>query len=288
MRALALALVLAGPLVTTTPRLANACSDTSPCLLTNGDYYIAQPAANDDASSPAVIYLHGAGGSGAGVMRNTALINGFVDRGYVFAAPSGLQWQGRSGGIWSFHPDREQARDEIAFLTAVRDDLITKHNVDPDRIMLVGFSVGGSMTAYLACAAPDTFDAYSPLAGNFWRPHPDECAGPVQMLYTHGWSDGTVPLEGRVLRGDGIDDPNALAQGDIFQAMTIWRDTNDCQRLQPNRYITEGPFMRRIWDSCAPESALEFALFPGGHRIPNGWSTLVLDWYEGLDTAVQN
>ncbi|GGA31100.1 alpha/beta hydrolase family esterase [Neptunicoccus cionae] len=288
MRALALVFALAGPLVTTVPNVAVACSATSPCVLENGDYHIAQPLVNSRKKPPAVVYLHGAGGSGRGAMRNTALVKQFVDRGYVFAAPSGLPWQGRQGGIWSFHPKRNQARDEIAFLTDVRDDLISRHNVDPDRILLVGFSVGGSMTAYLACAAPGTFDAYAPLAGNFWRPHPESCVGPVQMMHTHGWSDGTVPLEGRILRGDGIDDPNSLVQGDIFHAMTIWRDTNACQRLQPNRFFTEGPFMRRIWDSCAAGSALQFALFPGGHRIPAGWSDLVLDWYEGLDSPAQN
>lgn len=277
------ALALTGLLLTATPNLANACSTTTPCLIENGDYHVAQPEQDQGAKHPAIIYLHGAGGSGAGAMRNTGLVNRFIERGYVFAAPSGLPWQGRRGGIWSFHPNRKQARDEVTFLTAVRDDLIKNHNVDPDRIVLVGFSVGGSMTAYLACAAPDTFDAYAPLAGNFWRPHPQSCTGPVQMLHTHGWSDGTVPLEGRILRGESIEDPNALVQGDIFHAMTIWRTTNKCRRPQPNRFITKGQFMRRIWESCIKDSALELALFPGGHRIPNGWSSLVMDWYEGLD-----
>ena len=39
--------------------------------------------------------------------------------------------------------------------------------------------------------------AYAPVAGSFWRPHPDmeACAGPVDLLHTHGWRDKTVPLD---------------------------------------------------------------------------------------------
>jgi polyhydroxybutyrate depolymerase len=278
-----LPLALCAPMTAFWVDTASACSADTPCEVTNGEYYFATPDMQEDTKPPAVIYLHGAGGSGAGVFRNAGLVKRFTDRGYVFVAPSGVQRGNGRGGTWSFHPDRTQLRDEVAFLTDVRDDLINTQNVDPDHIILVGFSIGGSMTAYLACAAPDTFDAYSPLAGNFWRPHPEQCEAPVQMLHTHGWTDGTVPLEGRVLRGGDINNPDALKQGDVFHAMSIWRETNECTRLQPNRFPTQGPFMRRRWDDCAPGSALEFALFDGGHRVPNGWSDLVLDWYESLE-----
>ncbi|MCK0150348.1 alpha/beta fold hydrolase [Marivita sp. S6314] len=258
-----------------------ACSRDTACQINTGSYHIALP---DDVLTPrpAVVFLHGFGGSGSGVMRNHGMINAMLIRGYAVVAPTGMQMQGRSGGSWSFHPDRPQRRDEVAFLTAVRDDIVARHNVDADRILLSGFSIGGSMTAYLACAAPETFRAYAPLGGNFWRPHPERCAGPVRMLHTHGWMDGTVPLEGRVLRGADSRDPNALIQGDVFQALSIWRETNRCFQLKADRFETTGIFMRRAWDRCAPGSALEFALFPGGHIIPTGWADMVLDWFEGL------
>jgi len=228
------------------------------------------------------MFVHGFGGSGPGVLRNTGMVQAFTDRGYAVIAPSGLQRTNGNGGSWSFHPDRAQARDEIAFLTSVRDDAIAKHGLDPDHILLSGFSIGGSMTAYLACAAPDAFSAYAPLGGNFWRDHPEGCVGPVRMLHTHGWTDGTVPLEGRVLRGEDSRDPAALMQGDVFHALSIWRDANACYQLKPDSFATTGPFMIRSWTQCAQGSRLDFALFPGGHVIPNGWSGLVLDWYEAL------
>ncbi|PJI84263.1 polyhydroxybutyrate depolymerase [Yoonia maricola] len=260
---------------------AAACSADTPCEVADGTYVVALPP-DHTAPPPAVVFVHGFGGSGTGVMRRTDMVQTFTDRGYAVIAPDGLQRQGANGRSWSFHPMRPQRRDEIAFLTAVRDDAIARHGIDPDRIILAGFSIGGSMTAYLACAAPDTFAAYVPVGGNFWRPHPTECAGPVRMLHTHGWTDGTVPLEGRVLRGTDSRDPGALMQGDVFHAMAIWRETNECFQLRPDGYVTEGPFLIREWTNCAPGSALAFALFPGGHVIPPDWSTLALDWFEAL------
>ncbi|MEM0900818.1 MAG: PHB depolymerase family esterase [Pseudomonadota bacterium] len=264
---------------------AFACSTTTPCAVETGEYYIQKPESVAEEKSAAVVFIHGFGNSGPAVFRNTGMVTSFLDRGYIVAAPNGLRMTGRNGGSWSFHPDGRKARDEIGFITSIRDDLIANHNVDPDRIILAGFSIGGSMTAYLACAVPEAFPAYAPLAGNFWRPHPESCKGPVRMLHTHGWRDGTVPLEGRVLRGTGLDDPNAVIQGDVFHALTIWRAANGCEQLKADRYETEGFFLRRSWDRCAPGSALEFALFDGGHSVPQAWPDLVMDWFEDLSES---
>lgn len=258
---------------------ANACSTRTPCLLENGEYNLAMP---DQDTQSAVIFIHGFGGSGQGVFRNTGMTNAVLNRGYALVAPTGLKRPGRNGGSWSFHPHRPQQRDEVSFLKSVRDDLVENHGIDPDKILLTGFSIGGSMTSYLACAEPEAFKAYAPLGGSFWRPHPIECAGSVSLLHTHGWTDGTVPLEGRVLRGANLSDPEALAQGDVFHSMGIWRAANHCDNLKADRFDTTGYFMRRSWERCAPGSNLELAIFPAGHIIPKGWADMAIDWFENL------
>lgn len=258
-----------------------ACSGSTPCNVEGGEYFILLPEAGD-TPPPALFYIHGFGASGEGVFRNTGMVNAFLERGYAVIAPNGMERGNGNGRSWSFHPQLPQRRDELPFLTRVRDDAIERHGLDGDRILMAGFSIGGSMTAYLACAAPETFAAYAPVGGNFWRPHPTECAGPVKMLHTHGWTDGTVPLEGRVLRGADADAPDALIQGDIFHALSIWRETNGCRQLKADSFVTEGPFLRRKWERCDAGTALEFALFPGGHAVPRGWATMAMDWFEGL------
>jgi len=264
----------------TTPALT--CSAETPCEVADGSYHIAFPEDPGAGDLPAVVFIHGFGGSGAGVFRNTGMVSRFLDRGYAVVAPNGLARAGRNGGSWSFHPGLPNRRDEIAFITAVRDDLIASHDIDPDRIILSGFSIGGSMASYLACQEPEAFSAYAPLGGSFWREHPDGCEGPVRLLHTHGWRDGTVPLEGRNVRGGAIGDPEGFSQGDVFHAMEIWREANGCIYGKADSFDTKGDFWIRKWERCAEGSALEFALFPGGHIVPEGWADLMLDWFEAL------
>ena len=241
-----------------------------------GRYFAALPETTEGA--PILILLHGAGGSGAGVLGVGDVAATATARGYAVLAPDALPWgDGRRGGLWSFLPDeqRPRARDEGAFLTGVAEDAAERWGLDPDAVLLAGFSAGGFMVSYLACEEPGRFAAYAPVAGGFWRPQPDACAGPVRLLHTHGLSDRIVPIEGRPLVG------GRYLQGDIFEGMALWRAANGCAAPDPDGYVETGQFMRRRWD-CAPGSALEMALYPGGHRVPEGWTAMALDWFEGL------
>ena len=257
-----------------------ACDAEGHCAIPLGTYHVAVPDGADDV--PLVLWLHGAGGSGAGALRNTAGVRRYLDRGYAFAAADGLARPGGDGTRtgWSFHPDRPAQRDEAAFLAAVADDIAAQFPVDRDRVILAGFSIGGSLTTYVACAHPDLFDAYAPVAGSFWRPHPTECSGPVDLFHTHGWADRTVPLEGRPLGGGAIE------QGDVWYAMMLWRETLGCAGLQPDETSRTDLYWRRDWTTCAGGS-LAFALHPGGHGIPEGWSGMMLDWYEALPRGTE-
>ena len=245
----------------------------APCTVEGGSYHAVLP---DAPSGGAVVLLHGFGGSGDGMLGATGVVDAITARGYAVIAPNGLPFaEGDTRGSWSFLPDeiRPRRRDEGAFLAAVVQDASDRYGVDPDRTLLAGFSAGGFLVNYLACETPDAFPAYAPVSGGFWRPHPDACAGPVRLLHTHGFQDSTVPLEGRPLRG------GQFIQGDIFEGLGIWRDANGCEWDDPDAYAVTGPFQRRRWD-CAPGAALEFALFDGGHTIPDGWADMALDWFE--------
>lgn len=256
---------------------AAICADDpdAPCEVDLGTYHIALP---DGATGPipAIMFLHGAGGRGIGAITNTGMSSTFLERGYAVIGPNGLDRPGRLSRGWSFLPSRPQQRDELAFFTAIRDDAADRFNIDPDAVILAGFSIGGSMTSYIACDAPEEFAAYAPVAGSFWRPIPETCAGPVRLFHTHGWRDQTVPLEGRPLRNGEI------YQGDVWQSMQTWRGVNGCEGLRADTFATDDMYWRRVWEACDEGTALEFALHPGAHGIPRGWSAMMLDWFEAL------
>lgn len=251
----------------------------APCEVALGSYHIVLPAG--DGPHPVMVFLHGFGSNGAAMIRNMGASKTATARGYAYIAPNGLKRPSGRGTGWSFHPDWVQQRDEPAFLRQILQDADARFDVDPDRAILAGFSIGGSMTSYLACAHPGDFAAYAPVGGSFWRAHPVGCKGPVRLLHTHGWRDVTVPLEGRRLgpRPTG----EYVKQGDVFHAMNIWRAANGCIEMRADDFQMDDRFWRRKWTRCTPGTALEFVLHSGAHGVPRGWADMALDWYENLE-----
>jgi len=249
------------------------------CAVEGGQYHAV---AATGAAKGALVFLHGWGSSGTGSLSMRGMVQSFTEAGYVVIAPDGVPREGRSGRSWNFHPDWPSSRDEIDFLATVIDDAAPRFGFDRDKVLLSGFSIGGSMASYVACQSPELFAAYAPVGGGMWRPHPATCQGPVRLLHTHGWADGTVPLEGRVLRGGTLQDADPLVQGDVFATFETWRLANRCENHKPDRFEIADRFWHRAWERCAPGSALEFVLHPGGHAMPRGWAEMALTWFEGL------
>ncbi|MFC4215491.1 alpha/beta hydrolase family esterase [Pseudophaeobacter arcticus] len=249
------------------------------CAVSQGSYHIALPgpehrtpiAAGQSAAMPAVVFLHGYGGSGRAALNQRAMVQGLKARGYAVIAPDALSQDGGPRS-WNFFPGW-QGRDEVEFLQEVAADAAARFDLDRQTMILAGFSAGGFMVNYLACSAPGAFAGYAPIAGGFWRPQPAACAGEIRLFHSHGWNDGVVPLEGRFLGG------GRFQQGDIFAGLELWRATNHCAEEAPDRRWQEGEVLRRRWD-CGPGADIEFLLFPQGHQVPDWWSGAVLDWFE--------
>ncbi len=285
MRSIALKITLASSVMFALPSPSygqNLCgNEADECETAMGSYSIALPKGSQlDKPIPALLYFHGAGGSGARAMRNRNMVEAFTKRGYAVIAPSALQRpNSRYGPVWSFLPFRAKQRDELAFAKEVLTDAAKRFSIDRDNIMMGGFSIGGSLTWYLACQDPKVAKAYVPVGGAFWRPHPvaTDCKGPVKMMHTHGWRDGTVPLEGRPL-GMGH-----IIQGDVFVGLQVMRKLNSCDQLRANKFKTDGAYWQRWWTKCAPDTALRFVLHPDGHRVPKEWGGMAIKWFEGLD-----
>lgn len=258
-------------------RAAEPCgTPLGECPTAHGFYRLALPG-SEGGQVPAVMFLHGWGGSSEGVMKNRAMIETLAARGYALIAPEGLRTSPeRAQKNWAVQDGRQYQRDDIAFLREVLDDAAA-HGVDRGRILLAGFSRGASMVWDVACHAPEMARAYAPVAGAFWEPLPERCEGPVDLFHTHGWTDRTVPLEGRSVAG------GTLTQGDAFASLHILRQALGCNPQMPDTAPMEsgGNLWLRHWDRC-PEGSLELMLHPGGHSVPKDWLTRALDWFEAL------
>lgn len=261
------------------PAVAEACDPVAaPCRqqMESGVYHVRLP--DGAGPHPALIFLHGWGGTGEATMRDTGLVNSVTARGYAFIAPTGQPRSGgRSGASWNSRAiSGDGVRDDVFFIRTVIAHAAASLDVDPDRVLVGGFSGGGMMVWRIACDTPQTAAAYAPVAGLMWRPLPETCAGPAKLLHVHGWADPVVPMEGRSVAG------GAITQGDLFVGLKLLRDAFGCASDQPDETWLRDGYWRRAWTACAPGARLELALHPGGHSVPKGWSDMALDWFEAV------
>ena len=198
-----------------------ACGIDSDCEVTGGTYRIYVP---DGGADGAIFFAHGYGGSAAGTMRNDRL------------------------------------RDEIAYVAAVKADAVAQFGLDPDRMLLAGFSAGGMLTWNVICQGGDLFAAFVPMSGTFWKEPPQSCDTDAAVTHYHGTADTVVPIGGRAI--------GSSRQGDMGEVLAFYvRD----RALTPAGPVDapDGLSCQR-WDG-KEGTYLEYCTHPGGHRFSADW-----------------
>jgi polyhydroxybutyrate depolymerase len=253
------ALTAAALAVIAAPSSADCFDTPSACKIAGGSYHVAwPPGVPRNKTVPAVVALHSYKASGLGLIKSGKMVKAILARSYAVITPEGIN------GSWQFRGGR---RDDVAFIRAVADDAAKRSNIARNRMMLAGFSVGGSMVAYVACKNPGSFKAYAPVSGNFWKPEPKSCAGPVNYLHTHGSADTTMPIAGRSV-GKGIQ------QANLLDSLATLARASGCEDADVKSATTHS------WKGC--NSSLRLVMHPGGHSVPRFWAGTALDWFEGL------
>ena len=271
-------LTMSGLLAPTANAQAPACGPETQCEIDGGFYHSALPDVTQNA--PVVIWLHGYGGRAERAVRPKAIQRNFTKRGFVFVAPQGRPDPARPDQRdWNVADGYNQPRDDVAFLSAVIDDVMARYGTDPKRVLVAGFSRGASMAWDFACARPDMIAAVAATSGGFWEPFKPECAGPVHLFHTHGFNDQTVPLEGRKVSWGG----RQFHQGNILKGLDIWREVNGCTGAA-NSNSAKGDHWEKRWTNC-DSGSIRLQITPIGHGIPKGWSLDVIDWFGQIPAA---
>jgi predicted peptidase len=147
-------------------------------------YGISAPAAADGAEPrPLVLVLHP---GGRGEYYGSSFMQSIVEPalrswGAVMVAPD--------------VPDRSwaTARSERA-VVALLEDVMARHRIDPARVLVTGFSMGGAGTWYLAARRPELFTGAIVMAGS---PRGADLAAVRMPIYLiHSPDDEVVPFAG--------------------------------------------------------------------------------------------
>ena len=207
----------------------------------------------------AIVYAHGYRGTAKQVMGNKWFQQLGNRMGVAIIAPKS------SGGDWSLpnSPSRMRgaaAVDELAYFDHLLADATSKFAIDPERLLMTGFSAGGMMVWNLACHRSQKFAGFVPIAGTFWRPVPPKCTTPpTNVIHLHGDRDKVVPLKGRAIR--------PTHQGDVFKAIDMYAAYG---RFGPPKDVSRGNL--RCKSRRSPDgNTLEFCLYKGGHTFSSGY-----------------
>jgi polyhydroxybutyrate depolymerase len=232
--------------------------------------------ANASESKPAalVIALHGGLGQGSSM----AALSGFsqlADReGFLVAYPDGLRRRWRDGRTMPAGMVAEEA-DDVAFMSALIDDVAKLHALDAHRIYATGISNGAMFSNYLALKLSERIAAIAPVAGgiasevaaNF---HP---TSPVSVLIINGREDPLVPYEGGAV---------GKTHGTIVsteRALHLWLDADDLHGEPHVRDVAakkngDCSEQWRTWSGRNGSAVTMVALADGGHTWPGGMQYL--------------
>ncbi len=216
---------------------------------------------------PAIIFLHGAGGSAAQAMRQTGLAGRAAAAGFLAVFPEGL---GGSGGqawnAWTCCGDsRDRRVDDVGFVAALITRLRADFRVDPARIHLAGFSNGAMLASRFVLERPGLAASLCSVAGGL----PCDLPRPTRdlpVLVIHGDQDQVARFglaAGRPATGRLCEDSPARAQAEF------WAKGMD---LPGSPAVREGAQLR-VEDFAARNGRAHVRFIVvkgGGHAWPGG------------------
>lgn len=223
---------------------------------------------------PLVLSLHG----GTGNMLNAqgfSMLNPVSDQhDFVIAwpqgygvAPPGFSWaDGRNTSA-------DQAGiDDVGFINKLVDTLVTRFNIDNQKIYICGFSNGGFMVQRLACELPDKFAAMASLGSSMDIVLYQNCnpSKPIPMAFFNGTADPAVPFE-----GGSMQNPLVTPVVSVEAMVQFWVTHNNCETAEPvfnfpDIFVTDNSTAELYnYTNCSCNADVTFyKLLNGGHTWP--------------------
>jgi polyhydroxybutyrate depolymerase len=252
----------------TVPVAARAPRDGRQTVAVDGQdrvFYLHLPPAYDGTTPlPLVVVLHGGGGNGPRIARQTDFETKADAEGFVVVFPNG-QDVGNGKHYWnagrdtSNDPEKAKATgDDVAFIDALIGQLVRELAIDQQRIYVTGFSNGASMTHQVACALSDRIVAVAAVSSGLSVAC--DPTSPVSVLQMNGsddphFTDETIEVGGQ--------------QVGWWYAISFWSEFNACS-AEPV-VETVGRVTTETHQPCADGTEVVRITLEGvGHNWPGG------------------
>lgn len=213
-------------------------------------------------SLPVVFVLHGLGdiatnmaGVGTNNIADTARFIAIYPQGTLNSFGS---------NAWNNGTLLASTSDDIGFINALIDNMINFHNVDPARVYVTGFSMGGIMSYHLACALNDRIAAIASMSGTMSTGDIASCVPTYKtpVMHVHGTADATVPYDSGALPSLSL----------VPQTMAFWEGVHTCSPVPDSTQLpdtaSDGITVDRfVWTGCTPNESLELWRMNGADHV---------------------
>jgi polyhydroxybutyrate depolymerase len=223
-----------------------------------------------------VVVMHGSGENGARMRVETGY--GFErladEHGFAIVYPNAYEGYWDVCSIVGNRSANGLNIDDVGFLGALVDKLITEIGVDRGRVFAIGSSRGGSMAFRLALEAPSRFRAVAAVSANVPTPENFKCKpagqGTSSVMIMNGTKDPLVPFDGGEVNLLGLFYRNGQVRssresGQYFADLNNIAGTPETNETQ----VADGVRVERVlWRNDSKVEVELVATHGGGHGIP--------------------
>lgn len=225
--------------------------------------------------APLVVVMHGSGENGAQIRIGTGY--GFErladERGFVVVYPDAYTFDWNDCSRVGDFSVNGTLVDDVGFLDALVDRLITDVGVDRGRVFATGVSAGGFMSMRLALEAPSRFRAVAAVAANLPMPDNFKCKPGGQgtsVMIMNGTQDPLVPFGGGEVNLLGLfyqtgKVRSSQQSGQYFADLNHIADEPETSQFTE----TEGVRVEQVlWRNGSKVEVELLAIHGGGHGLP--------------------
>ncbi|MBX2806517.1 MAG: hypothetical protein KTR19_11140 [Hyphomicrobiales bacterium] len=219
---------------------------------------------------PLVIALHGLNQAVEGVRRSLAM-EPLADReNFAVLYPMALK------GNWSFDeslavrlPRKDERIDDVGFINAIVDKLVSEESVDASRVYATGLSNGGLMAWTLACQMSERLAGVAPLISGMVDHQVERCSPKrlVPLVVIAGTEDWMQPYDGLITE--------YFRLLSIPETLEFWRRQRGCTSFNLDMIASRDPSDQTQavvmdWTACdSPSPQRFYRIEGGGHSLPS-------------------
>jgi polyhydroxybutyrate depolymerase len=253
------------------------------------DYWIYTPSFSSASPHPAIVSMHGAGGSAMLQASMTQLNALGASQGIyiVYLDGTGLIPTFNAGGCCGFA--QTQNIDDVLYVSRVLDDVSANYSIDATKTFASGFSNGAMMSHRLACALSDRFAGIAAVSGGsaefdkdgtqYFVCNPQR---PIPILHIHALNDRNYPYAGGA--GEGISNYNFYSVDSTIHDWVVRNNVTDAATIEHASATTTCYHHDTPADASKPSAPVVLCkldppdvfdsvngiVFGGGHSWPGG------------------